>query len=365
MTRKAALLLGLMLAVAAPMPGRAKPAPPHRVAPAQPHARNVILFIGDGMGLTSLDAASIYAYQKPQALAFFRMPHMALLDTTSTSHWVTDAGAASTAMATGYKTANRMVAAFPAGSGPADIKTIADYAEAHGLSTGGLTDDRITNPLISVFYAREPDRSKLDKVFLQLLVPQSGDGMDLIAGPGRKDILGMAGLTDTDLQTRFKAAGYELGDNLSPLSRPGAHHNVMLLSDRNFDLGAAVDGMIARLSENPLGYFLVVHSDCHLKDVRRSLDCVVALDRIVERVTRAHQRDTLVLVTADHAYGLRVEGQQVAKAPDFLAQVKLLDDHTGEDVPVLAAGPGSAQVRGFTANTDVFGWIMAAFGWRH
>ena len=106
--------------------------------PEAAHAKNVILFIGDGMGLSSLDAAIIYAYQKPQALNFFKMPHMALVDTTSTSHWVTDAGAASTAMATGLNTANRMVSFFPGQDVHTNVKTLLDYAETRGLSTGGV-----------------------------------------------------------------------------------------------------------------------------------------------------------------------------------------------------------------------------------
>ena len=78
---------------------------------------------------------------------------------------------------------------------------------------------------------------------------------------------------------RFKAKGYELSANLEPLSRPHAHHNVMLLDDAKFDLNLTVNQMIGQLSQNPKGYFLVVHSDCHLKDVRKSLDCVVKLKK--------------------------------------------------------------------------------------
>ena len=137
----------------------------------------------------------------------------------------------------------------------------------------------------------------------------------------------------------------------------------MLLDDAKFDLNLTVNQMIGQLSQNPKGYFLVVHSDCHLKDVRKSLDCVVKLDKIVQSVSEAHSRDTLILVTADHAYGIRVEGQKIPKGPDFLTQISLLDDHTGEDVPVIAAGPGSQRVKGFASNTDIFHWIYDGFGW--
>lgn len=134
---------------------------------AQPSARNVILVVGDGMGLTSLNAASILAHQQPQALFLHRMPGMAFAATASTSHWVTDAGAAATAFATGRATANRMLSAFPASQGPSggqpdlSAKTLLDYAEERGLATGGISDANLTNPLLAAFYARQANRSDL------------------------------------------------------------------------------------------------------------------------------------------------------------------------------------------------------------
>jgi alkaline phosphatase len=187
--------------------------------------------------------------------------------------------------------------------------------------------------------------------------------MDLVAGPGRTEILAQSGLSLADLQARFKARGYGLVTDLAPLAQTDTRRSVMLLDDARFDLAGAVQKMIGLLGKNPKGFFLVVHSDCHLKDVRKSLECVVALDKIVQSVSEAHSQDTLVLVTADHAYGLRVEGQKVEKSPDFLSQISLLDDHTGEDVPVLAIGPGSERSGGVASNTDVFDWVRKGFGW--
>src|SRR5271165_6862501 len=74
--------------------------------PAFGQARNVILFVGDGAGVSSLNAASIYGYGKPQALYLQRMPHLALADTSTAKEWVSDAAASATAWATGYKGRN-------------------------------------------------------------------------------------------------------------------------------------------------------------------------------------------------------------------------------------------------------------------
>src|SRR6516165_8372179 len=71
---------------------------------AAPHARNVILFIGDGVGISSLNAASIYGYGEPQALYLESMPYVALSDTSTAGGWVTDGSASLSAVATGVKT---------------------------------------------------------------------------------------------------------------------------------------------------------------------------------------------------------------------------------------------------------------------
>ena len=66
-------------------------------ARAESRARNVIFFLADGAGVSSLNAASIYGHGRPQALYLQQMPGMALLDTSTAREWVSDAAAASTA----------------------------------------------------------------------------------------------------------------------------------------------------------------------------------------------------------------------------------------------------------------------------
>jgi alkaline phosphatase len=88
--------------------------------------------------------------------------------------------------------------------------------------------------------------------------------------------------------------------------------------------------------------------------------------------------DTLILFTADHSYDFRIhdgaKGQPLLPGvtdPEFgddqdsvrLANIRRDDDHTAEDVPVAAQGPGAERVRGFLSNTDLFHVMMAAYGW--
>src|SRR5580700_5331746 len=82
-------------------------------SPAYSQAKNIILFIGDGAGISSLNAASIYGYGKPQALYIQKMPHVALADTSTAREWVTDAAASASAWATGHKGRNGVVSMSP------------------------------------------------------------------------------------------------------------------------------------------------------------------------------------------------------------------------------------------------------------
>ena len=111
---------------------------------AQQRAKNVILFLGDAGGIPTLNAASIHGYQQPRALYLQHMPHIALSETSSTSSWVTDSAAGMTAIVTGQKTDNGVLSQAPplgaAKKDGADLKTILEYAEEHGLATGVISN---------------------------------------------------------------------------------------------------------------------------------------------------------------------------------------------------------------------------------
>ena len=64
---------------------------------AETRAKNVILFLGDAGGIPTLNAAGIYAHDRPQSLFLQSMPYLALSDTSSLDNWVTDSAAGMTA----------------------------------------------------------------------------------------------------------------------------------------------------------------------------------------------------------------------------------------------------------------------------
>ena len=345
-------------------------------APAWSQAKNIILFVGDGAGISSLNAASISGYGAPQALYVQKMPHLALVDTSTAKEWVTDAAACATAWATGHKGRNGVVSMSP--DAERDVrngeiyKTVMEQAMEQGLSTGVISNDSAAAAIIAAFYAHDNNRGKFGEIFQQALHPKFGSGPDVIIGAGRKVIDDQTTALGHNLAADVKAGGYAYVDSMAALSALDKNNGrvVALFDDQQFDFNAAVQQAVARLSKNPKGFLLVAHSDCHTGKTRSSLQRILDLDKAIAAAGEQLKSDTLILFTADHSYDLRIKGEtltETSKASDHTkigSIVSLEDEHTAEEVPLLGMGPGSEKISGFISNTDVFGIMMQAFGWK-
>lgn len=350
-----------------------------------PHARNVILFIGDAGGIPTLHAASIYGHRNPQALFIQHMPHLALMDTSPADAWVSDSAAGMSAIMTGQKTDNGVISqSAEAVRGKADgaiLQTILEHAEQRGLSTGVVTNMSIADATPAACYAHANDRSDAGRIFAQLANPRYGDGPDLVVGAGRTRVLEATKALGIDIQAALRKRGYELLDAPGGLRR-GVRRAVALADDPEFDPTPVLETAIGALSRNQKGYFLMVEWDMHTDDPERGLARSLTMDSLVRRAASLASSDTLVVFTADHSFDLRVRGgrkdepllQTEAPAAGQAATagqesqprqryVRVDDGHTGEQVLVAAQGPGAERVKGFIQNTDLFLIIMGAYGW--
>ena len=343
-----------------------------------PHARNVILFLADAAGIPTINAASTLGYGAPRKLFIQRMPHIGLSETSTASELVTDSAAGMTAIVTGERTHNGVISQSAAAKrNKADgtaLKTIFEYAEERGLSTGVISNDSLAGATPAALYAHANDRDKTAEIFLQAFTPRFGDGVDVMIGAGRSEIVEALQEGGKDLASVSRAYGRPILDAL-PAAGSFADRMIVLVEDQEFDLAAAVALATRALSRNPRGYFLMVESDAHTDKIKHGINRVVTFDRVIERVASSAGPDTLLLFTADHSYGLRVHGgtastllsgfsevfdeQQYVRLPSL----SMDDTHTGEEVLVAAQGPGADQVRGYMANTDLFRVMMSALGW--
>ncbi len=354
------------------------------VLAADGRARNVILFIADAGGIPAIHAASLHGYGAPGKLFVQRMPHIGLSETSAIPHFVSDSAAGMTAIVTGEKTRNGFIAQSASGErgvrDGAPLKTILEHAEERGLATGIITNDALSGATPAALYAKANDRASTAVIFSQVFSPRFGDGVDVMIGAGRPAIAKALAATGASLDALAVEKGRPLLSALADVPAD-ATRALVLLDTAEFDLGQAVQLATRMLSRNRKGYFLMVEWDTHTDNLRRGLDRMVALDRVIEQTAQTARKDTLLMFTADHSFDIRVRGGQTGTALlEGLeeAQAKALEEkrrdiripavrmdngHTGEEVLVAAQGPGATRVRGYMANTDLFKVMMAAFRW--
>lgn len=351
---------------------------------AQGRARNVILFLADAGGISTVTAASLHGHGTSRGLFIQQMPHVALSDTSTASQVVTDSAAGMTAIVTGQRTHNGVISmAADTVRGQTDgapLKTILEYAEERGLATGLVTNDSLTGATPAALYAHVNDRARNATIFRQAFAPRFGDGVDVMIGPGRAALTRSLAAEGTDPAALANAAGRAIHAAIADVPAD-ARRAIVLLDSGSFDLQEAVLAAHRILSRHKKGYFLMVEGDTHTDNLRRGLDRMLALDATVARMAKVAGRDTLLLFTADHSFDVALragrlgepllqglEDEEAKAAAEKrrnirIPAVRMDNGHTGEPVMVAAQGPGAERVRGYLKNTDIFHVMLAAFGW--
>ena len=321
---------------------------------ADKHAKNVILFLGDAGGIPTLNAASLYAHDAPQKLFIQSLPHLALVDTSAADAWVTDSAAGMSAIVTGQKTNNGVISeSANAVRGKKDgewLKTILEYAEDHGLSTGVVTNMNATDATPAACYAHSNDRKNSAEIFGQITKPRYGNGVDLVIGAGRNEILAAAQKAGVEIEPALREKGYAFADSVQAIPAD-AQRAVVLYASGDFEALPAVERAIEILSRNPKGFFLMVEWDMHTNHLKRGLDHVVEMDSVVQQTAEKMQDDTLILFSADHSFDLRLRGGRKHQsllpdpaAPTAKPSIQVEDSHTGEEILAAATGPGSERI---------------------
>lgn len=383
MNKKSLLSLSLLLAAAAVLPAAAQTIPAETApsAPAPGKAKNVILFLADAGGVPIINAASLLGYGEPQKLRIQQWPHLGLSETSPVDQFVSDSANGMSSIMTGVKTRNGVISQGPdAARGRQDgkpTKTLLEYAEERGLLTGVITTQSIADATPAAAYAHSNDRKTWGTIFPQVFAPRFGDGVDVMFGAGRRKIgeqLVAAGTSFDKLGQTNRRPIYSALDQV-----PGTNARPIVVGDR-MDVHAATLKALDILERSPKGYFLVVEWDAHTDDPREGLQNVVDFDKLIAEVERrVDLKDTLLVFTADHSFGLQVDGGRrgepllegydawkAAPKTDGIVRLKNVlvnDTHTGEEVAALATGAGAERVRGYFPNTYLFDVMMKAWGW--
>lgn len=349
-------------------------------AAAQRRAKNVIVFLADAGGVSTVSAASLHGYGEPLKLYVQSWPNMGLSDTTTATNYVSDSAAGMTAIVTGVKTQNGVISMGPdTERGKKDgriLKTLLEYAEEKGLSTGVVSNMSIADATPAACYGHANDRRKQGELFLQIFRPRFGDGPDVVIGAGRKTIWGQAG---AEIEQAAQKAGRKIYDSLE--AAPAADRRPVVVIDGDLDVAAASRRALELVSANRKGYFLMIEWDAHTDNPRKGLDSLVNFDKLIREIAaKVDLKETLLVFTADHSFELRITGGRrgvplLEGLDEWMAKNSPKDEiripalrvghsHTGEEVLVTAMGAGAERVRGYMPNTRIFDIVMQAWGWR-
>lgn len=340
--------------------------PPTATYPSPPDAqiRNIILFIGDGMGITQITAGRLKSLGPNGRLHIDRMPVTGLLVTHAADDLITDSAAAATALASGFKTNNGMIGMLPDNT---RAVTILEALREKGFSTGLVATSSITHATPACFAAHVPSRNMHPEIAAQML----DAGVDVLLGGGRayfvprKDPHSQRP-DDLSLLDRAEQNGYRLVQNREELSQVHGGRVLGLFNDDEMRyeahepaLGEMTAKAIELLRGNEKGFFLMVEgSQIDWGGHDNELDYVVremlAFDEAVKTGLdfALQDRHTLVVVTADHETGgLAIKGGSIDGKDLKVGWAST--HHTGQPVPVFAYGPHSLRFTGVHDNTRV------------
>jgi alkaline phosphatase len=349
------------------------------------HAKNVIVLLQDAGGIATLNGASIYGYNAPLKLFVQSWSEIGLSNTSPASKWVTDSAAGMTAIVTGQKTQNGVISeGADVVRGKKDgklLKTILEYAEDHGLSTGVVTNVEVADATPAACYAHVNDRGKWGDIFLQIFSPRFGDGVDIAFGGGRQRIYEQVKTSGKDLDAIAQQHHRPVYSSLNDV--PPDATRALVAINGELDVPSAARRAIAALSKNKKGYFLMIEWDAHTDNPEQGLGNVVKFDKLIRELsTTVNEDDTLLLYTADHSFDFRVHGggpdqplltgldqwrkehQGKNPGPMRLPYISVDDTHTGEEVLATGRGPGADLIHGFFPNTYLFHVMLQAYGWR-
>ena len=318
--------------------------------------KNIIFMIGDGMGLEQLSTAWIVNNRHLNITDNF--PYVGLQWTYSASKLVTDSAAAGTALFTGSKTNNGMLAMSPDGQ---PLETLPEYARSKGWKTGMSVVCRICDATPAAYAAHHANRDSLYSITSQMV----DCGLDFISGGGLKWWENRP--DGRDLTAEVEAKGYTFVKDLEslkaveegPVIALTAYTELPPALDRGTEHQEAVLKALELLDDNKKGFFLMVEGSCiddwcHANKVGFAVEEILDFDRTVGAVLEwaAKDGETLVIVTADHSTGAmtllggNVEGQSVA--------VNYANTgHNGVALPVYAWGPGAEKFVGIYENAEL------------
>lgn len=378
-------------------------------------AKNVIVFVGDGMGAAARQAIKLATVGTNRELAMNDMPYSGVVHTSSTSI-VTDSAAAATAFATGAKTYN---GAIGVDANKQPVETVLETAKKAGKSTGMVTTSQITDATPAAFGAHIANRTSQSDIAKQFL---ENSKVDVMLGGGEdywypagqpgaypdhppEDPKEVSKGTNGNLVEEARKLGYNYVTDADEMKNASGDKILGLFANEEmFQQNVEGEGdiyspvvslpdmtqkVLDTLSKNNDGFFLMVEEEAidemaHKNNATQTIKAGQQLDKavtIAKEFAKWHP-DTLVLVFGDHETGgLAVEdisnsdestdgktisGEDgpfnVANSNQKFMVDWTVSGHTAADIPLTAMGPGAQLFSGVYENTHIHDAIIKAMG---
>ncbi len=315
-------------------------------------AKNVILFVGDGMSLQAREIARILSKGITEGkyndlLNMEKLENMALITTSGYDSIVTDSANSASAYATGHKSVvNAMGVYENCTKDPFDdpkVENIIELAKrTRGMATGIVSTANITDATPAAMLAHTRRRAEQNYIAADMLTAKHRP--DVILGGGSRHFLplgtpGSKRKDNVDVIKSFEDLGYAFsGTREELLNTPASADKLLgLYQLNNMDvyidrqvmknpkvlkgftdqpgLVEMTEKAIGALSKNPNGFFLMVEGACvdkqlHVLDWQRAAYDNIEMDQAVGVAQKfaSKNNDTLIIVVADHAHGASITG---------------------------------------------------------
>ncbi|MDB4936271.1 MAG: alkaline phosphatase family protein [Labilithrix sp.] len=367
-------------------------------------AKNILFFLGDGMGPTSVTAGRIYNKGETGKLAMEKLEHAARVKTYSNDAQTTDSAPSMGAYMTGVKANNEVLAM--SGDTVADknnctaqngkpVPTLLELAKKAGKSVGAVTTTEATHATPAATYAHICHRDLAYDIAKQAVPGGAGynaglgTGLDVLLGGGANHWTPLDATTNPkgrpdgrDLFAELRTAGYSVVNDRAALAALPATATKLVgifsaTSHLSYELDRATAapeqpslaemttaalGVLERSSAGK-GWFLMVEGGridhaLHGTNAKRALHDVGAFDAAIEAaLAKVDLKETLVVVTADHDHTMVINGY-AKRGNSLLDVVRDRDDVVSLDAdglayPVLAFGNGESRPDVRTALTSV------------
>ncbi len=384
---------------------------------AAPAAKNIIFFLGDGMGSTTITAARIFKYQEEGLLNMEKMERSARIKTYSNDAQTTDSAPSMGSYMTGIKINNDVISmadAKPirtkndangnptidecgAGNGRA-VPTILELAKARGKAVGAVTTTELTHATPASTFSHICQRNAGYSIAVQI-VPGGvgyntalGDGVDVLMGGGRKHFTPFDASSNPkgradgrDLLAEFAGKGYTVASTFEEMAAAKAGRKfVGIYGETHMDyemerrssqpaLSQMALKAIDLLAPDPDGFFLMVEGGkidhaLHDSNAKRALVDTIAFDDAIGAVVARMQKldpglkNTLIVVTADHDHTLVMNGYAKRGNPILDIVRNYSDGQPARDADgktyttlVFGNGPNRPELRSDVASAVALG----------